>query len=48
MASMIKSDLFRRFIGGFALGAVAMIALQSPENASHLVTTLQGAAGLLA
>jgi len=48
MVSLIKSDLFRRFAGGFALGAVAMIAFQSPENASALVMALKGAAGLLA
>ena len=48
MLSLIKSDLFHRFAGGFALGAVAMIALQSPENASQLVMAIKGAAGLLA
>ena len=48
MLSWIKSDLFHRFAGGFALGAAAMIAFQSPENASHLVMAIKGATGLIA
>ena len=48
MMSLIKSDLFHRFAGGFALGAVAMLAFQSPENASDLVMAIKGATGLLA
>ena len=31
MKAFLKSDLFLRFLGGFAIGAVAMVALQPSE-----------------
>ncbi|WP_293984148.1 hypothetical protein [Sphingobium sp.] len=31
MKAFLKSDLFLRFLGGFAIGAVAMFALQPSE-----------------
>lgn len=31
MTSILKSDLFRNFLGGFAIGAVALFVLL-PEN----------------
>ncbi|WP_420145528.1 hypothetical protein [Sphingobium sp.] len=32
MVTFLKSDLFLRFLGGFAMGAVAMFALQPDEG----------------
>lgn len=32
MLAFVKSDLFLRFLGGFALGAVGMFAFVSPES----------------
>lgn len=31
MKAFLKSDIFLRFMGGFAVGAVAMLAFQQPE-----------------
>ncbi|WP_017671535.1 hypothetical protein [Blastomonas sp. AAP53] len=35
MNLFLKSDLFRNFLGGFAIGAVAMFALQPDEGVAH-------------
>jgi hypothetical protein len=35
MNLFLKSDLFRNFLGGFAIGAVAMFALQPHEGQAH-------------
>ena len=48
MVSFVKSDLFRRFAGGFAVGAIAMFAFQSPENAETFAGALKNVTGLLA
>lgn len=32
MLAFVKSDLFLRFLGGFALGAVGMFVFASPES----------------
>lgn len=32
MLAFLKSDLFLRFLGGFAIGAVGMFALQPSEQ----------------
>jgi hypothetical protein len=32
MLAFVKSELFLRFLGGFALGAVGMFAFASPES----------------
>ncbi|WP_162854533.1 hypothetical protein [Sphingobium estronivorans] len=37
MTAFLKSDLFLRFLGGFAIGAVGMFALQ--PNDDHSVLT---------
>lgn len=36
MRSFLRSDLFRNFMGGFALGAVALVALQPAEQRTAL------------
>jgi len=46
MISMLKSDLARRFAGGFLAGAIAMLAIQPPESAVLAVQALKAAAGL--
>lgn len=38
MVALLKSDLFLRFLGGFAIGAVGMFMLQ-PDDAPVLGTT---------
>lgn len=38
MLAFLKSDLFLRFLGGFAIGAVGMFMLQ-PEDAPVLGST---------
>ncbi|MBB5684391.1 hypothetical protein [Sphingobium boeckii] len=48
MVSFVKSDLFLRFAGGFAVGAIAMIMFQTPEDATNLLTILKSATGLIA
>lgn len=35
MNFFLKSDLFRNFLGGFAVGAVALFALQPDEGQAH-------------
>lgn len=35
MSHFIRSDLFRNFLGGFAIGAVAMFALQPDQGQAH-------------
>lgn len=35
MSSFLTSDLFRNFLGGFAIGAIAMFVLQ-PDDARAL------------
>lgn len=32
MLAFVRSDLFLRFLGGFALGAVGMFAFASPDS----------------
>lgn len=32
MSSLLTSDLFRNFMGGFVIGAVALLALQPRES----------------
>jgi hypothetical protein len=46
MISMLKSDLARRFAGGFLFGALAMLAIQPPEGAALAIQALKSAAGL--
>lgn len=48
MVSLVKSDLFRRFAGGFAIGAIAMLMFQSPEQADALLVAVKNATGLIA
>lgn len=36
MRSLIRSDLFRNFMGGFLMGAVALVALTPAEGADTL------------
>lgn len=36
MSQFLKSDLFRNFLGGFALGAIALVAIQPMENRQEL------------
>ena len=48
MVSFVKSDLVRRFAGGFAVGAIAMLVFQSPEQADTLLAALKSATGLIA
>lgn len=31
MTNILRSDLFRNFMGGFVIGAIALFALQPPE-----------------
>lgn len=45
MMSMLKSDLFQRFAGGFAVGAIAIIIAQ-PAGAWPLLDTLKAVAGI--
>lgn len=44
MATMLKSDLFQRFVGGFGLGAIVMLLAQ-PETVLPLVDVIKTAAG---
>ncbi|WP_281423038.1 hypothetical protein [Sphingomonas colocasiae] len=43
---MLKSDLARRFAGGFLVGAIAILAVQPPEGAILAIEALKVAAGL--
>ena len=36
MRSLIRSDLFRNFMGGFVMGVVALVALTPAEGSSAL------------
>lgn len=45
MATMLKSDLFQRFAGGFGLGAIVMLFAQ-PEILLPWVDAIKTAAGL--
>jgi hypothetical protein len=36
MRALFRSDLFRNFLGGFALGAVALFALQPADQSAAL------------
>ncbi len=46
MISVLKSDLARRFAGGFLAGAIAILTIQPPEGAIAAVEALKLAAGL--
>lgn len=41
MRSMIRSDLFRNFIGGFLLGAMALVALSPAEGTDTLKAKIE-------
>lgn len=45
MLSMLKSDLFQRFAGGFFVGAIAIVIAQ-PEGAWPLLDALRAATGI--
>lgn len=45
MMSMLKSDLFQRFSGGFLLGALAIVIAQ-PDGTWPVVDALRQAAGI--
>lgn len=36
MRGFLRSDLFRNFMGGFVLGAVALVAMQPAEQSAAL------------
>ena len=36
MSQFLKSDVFRNFLGGFALGAIALVAMQPVESRQEL------------
>lgn len=40
MSTILRSDLFRNFLGGFVIGAVALVMLQPDDS----LATAQGAA----
>ncbi|MGV3478866.1 MAG: hypothetical protein ACO1O3_02880 [Sphingobium sp.] len=46
MISVLKSDLARRFAGGFLVGAMAILAIQPPEGAIAAVEALKIVTGL--
>lgn len=46
MISLLKSDLIRRFAGGFLVGAIAILAVQPPEGAVIAIQALKSATGL--
>lgn len=41
MRSLIRSDLFRNFMGGFLMGAVALVALSPGEGAGSLKAKIE-------
>lgn len=43
MTTIFKSDVFRYFLGGFALGAVVLFAMQPDENRDGISTKMTGA-----
>ena len=44
MAAFLKSDLFLRFLGGFVIGTIGMVALQ-PSEPPALVSPAMAASG---
>lgn len=46
MATLLKSDLARRFAGGFLAGAIAILLAQPPEGAIVAIEALKSAAGI--
>ncbi|MFD1612861.1 hypothetical protein ACFSCW_13725 [Sphingomonas tabacisoli] len=41
MRTMIRSDLFRNFMGGFLLGAAALVALSPAEGTDTLKSKIE-------
>ena len=41
MRTLIRSDLFRNFIGGFLLGAVALVALSPADSTDTLKSRIE-------
>jgi hypothetical protein len=41
MRTLIRSDLFRNFIGGFLLGAVALVALSPADGTDTLKARIE-------
>ncbi|MBS0502398.1 MAG: hypothetical protein JSS55_01080 [Proteobacteria bacterium] len=41
MHSLIRSDLFRNFMSGFLLGAVALVALSPTEGSDTLKSKIE-------
>ena len=41
MRSLIQSDLFRNFMGGFVMGVVALVALTPAEGSTALKTKIE-------
>jgi hypothetical protein len=41
MRAMIRSDLFRNFIGGFLLGVIALIALAPADRTDTLRSAIE-------
>ena len=41
MRAMIRSDLFRNFVGGFLLGAVALVALSPSDRTDTLKAKIE-------
>ena len=39
MTKLLKSDLIRRFAGGFLAGAIGIIVIQPPEGVLELMQT---------
>lgn len=46
MLAFLKSELFLRFLGGFALGAVGMFAFASPESPLRTETAVASSSSL--
>lgn len=42
MTAFIKTDLFRNFLGGFALGAIALIAMQPQSSRAEIGLKVAG------
>ncbi|WP_182911853.1 hypothetical protein [Sphingomonas cavernae] len=45
MITMLKSELFQRFAGGFVVGAIAIVAVQ-PADAWPFLEAIKAAAGI--
>jgi len=43
MRSVIKSDFFRHFMGGFVVAAVALVALQPAQQTADLKARIHAA-----